>query len=145
MLGLPFLITWALLLCLGGVALYPVMVRNREDRDRLVARAAAFRGWVGVAAALWSLWVLAQALVWLDLAAQFPFWWTGFFAAGLVLLAGGLINVLDHAAQYARVSRPALAEALSERRRRLAFAEAPLGYAAIVIALWLLVARGVIA
>jgi hypothetical protein len=134
------LITGLVLLALGALAAASSIVARRPDAKAYIEMMVPYQGWFGFITCLWGAWIIINAIINLNWFGHVPVWWLTYLATGVLIASLGLL--LGYALLTKLIfSRNATA---AERGEQIRAAIVPyqtvLGYAAIVLGLWTIVA-----
>ena len=148
MLGL---VTAAVLLALGVLASASSIVASsaltrvfrrakRPDAQVYIDKLVPYQGWLGFIACLWGIWIIISAVLNLNWFTYVPIWWLTYAATGALIAALGLLLgyapltkfVLSHNAEAVRRGE--------QLRLSIVPYQVTLGYVAIVLGIWTIVA-----
>jgi hypothetical protein len=133
------LITGLVLVALGVLAAAPNMVAKRPDTKAYI-ELIPYQGWFGFIACLWGAWIIINAIINLNWFSYVPVWWLTYLATGVLIASLGLLLghalltkfVLNHSAKAAQRGE--------QIRATIVPYQTMLGYAAIILGLWTIVA-----
>ena len=133
------LITGLVLLALGVLAAASSIVARRPDAQKYIEM-IPYQGWLGFIACLWGAWIIINAIINLNWFTYVPVWWLTYLATGLLIASLGLLLghalltkfILNHSAKAAQRGE--------QIRAIIVPYQTMLGYAAIVLGLWTIVA-----
>ncbi|MBN1945348.1 MAG: hypothetical protein JW797_06695 [Bradymonadales bacterium] len=129
----------ALILC-GVLASASAIVKRKPDAQQLFDKLLPYQGWIGVVVGIWGIVTIIHAFTITIVLRIFPLWWITYFVTGLLELALGFILGFALISKYV-LSKNAEAEKKGEEvRAKLAVYQVPLGYAAIILGLWGIIA-----
>jgi hypothetical protein len=134
------LVTGIILIALGVLAAASSIVSKRPDAQTYIDKLVPFQGWLGFLAAIWGVWIVINAVLNLNLISYAPVWWLTYAATG------GVIAVLGLLLGYALLTQFIFSHSAEATRRgeqiRLSMApyQVSLGYVAIFLGLWAIVA-----
>ena len=137
MLGL---VTGLVLVVLGVLAAASSLVARRPDAQVYIDRLVPYQGWLGFIACLWGVWIIINAILNLNWLNYVPGWWLTYAATGALIAALGLLL------GYALLTKFIFSHSTEAVRRgeqvRLGIVpyQVVLGYAAILLGLWTIVA-----
>jgi hypothetical protein len=137
MLGL---VTGLVLVVLGVLAAASSLVARRPDAQVYIDRLVPYQGWLGFIACLWGVWIIINAILNLNWLNYVPGWWLTYAATGALIAALGLLLgyalltkfIFSHSAEAVRRGE--------QVRLGIVPYQVVLGYAAIVLGLWTIVA-----
>lgn len=136
------IVTGVILLVLGILAASSVIVKKRPEAKELIAKMAAYQGWLGFAAFFWGIWTIVNSVLNLGWLTAAPVWWVTYLATGVLQFGLGLILGYGLINQYALAKLPAEAKAKAEQTyQKLVAVQIPLGYIGIGLGAWCLVAN----
>jgi hypothetical protein len=134
------LITGLVLIALGMLAASSGIVARRPDAQRYIDALVPYQGWLGFVACLWGIWIIFNAVLHLDWIGYVPIWWITFALTGALEFAIGLLLGYALLTKYL-LSRNAEATRRGEQMRlTLVPYQTTLGYVAIVLGMWTIVA-----
>src|SRR5262245_58481694 len=134
------LITGLVLVVLGVLAAASSIVARRPDARVYIDKLLPYQGWFGFIACLWGIWIIISAILNLNWFSYVPVWWLTYLATGALIASLGLLLgyalltkfILSHSAEAVR------------RGEHLRLSIVPyqimLGYAAVILGLWTIVA-----
>jgi len=134
------LITAILLVVLGLLAASQSIAAWRPDVQRYIDVLVPYQGWLGFIACLWGVWIVFDAVLNLGWIRYVPIWWA------TVALTGALAFSLGLLLGYALLTKHLLsrhAEAMKrgeQIQRSLVPYQTTLGYVAILLGVWMIVA-----
>ncbi len=76
---------------LGVLGAASLIIAKRPDAKQLIDKLVPHQGWIGAISAIWGLITTLRALFAIRLLTIVPIWWLSWLAAGLLLLALGLL------------------------------------------------------
>ncbi|MBT1510019.1 hypothetical protein KIP88_05835 [Bradyrhizobium sp. SRL28] len=134
------LITGLVLLALGALAAASSIVAKRPDAKAYIEMMIPYQGWFGFITCLWGAWTIISAIINLNWFSYVPVWWLTYLATGILIASLGLL--LGYALLTKHIfSRSAEAAQRGEQIRAIIVPyQTVLGYAAIVLGLWTIVA-----
>ena len=134
------LITGIVLIALGLLAASSSIVARRPDAQSYIDALVPYQGWLGFITCLWGIWIVFNAVLHLDWLEYAPIWWATFASSGAPEFALGLLLGYALLTKYL-LSRNAAAMNRGEQvRLNLVPYQTTLGYLAIVLGAWTLVA-----
>jgi hypothetical protein len=134
------LITGLVLVALGVLAAASSVVARRPDARAYIELLLPYQGWFGFITCLWGAWIIINAIINLNWFSYVPVWWLTYLATGVLIASLGLLLgyalltklILSHSAQAAQRGE--------QIRAIIVPYQIVLGYAAIVLGLWTIVA-----
>lgn len=134
------LITGLVLLALGVLAAASSIVARRPDAGPHIDKLVPYQGWLGFVACLWGIWIIISAILHLNWLVYIPVWWLTYALTGALNAALGLL--LGYALLTKFIfSHSAAAEVRGEQvRLKIIPYQALLGYCAVVLGIWTIVA-----
>jgi hypothetical protein len=134
------LITGLVLVALGVLAAASSIVARRPDAQTYIDKLVPYQGWLGFIACLWGVWIIISAIINLNWFSYVPVWWLTYLATGALIAALGLLLgyalltkfILSHNAEAVRRGE--------QLRLSIVPYQIMLGYAAIILGLWTVVA-----
>jgi hypothetical protein len=134
------LITGLVLVALGVLAAASSIVARRPDAQTYIDKLVPYQGWLGFIACLWGVWIIISAIINLNWFSYVPVWWLTYLATGALIAALGLLLgyalltkfILSHNAEAVRRGE--------QLRLSIVPYQVMLGYAAIILGLWTVVA-----
>jgi hypothetical protein len=134
------LITGIVLIALGVLAAASSIVANRPDAQRYIDALVPYQGWLGFITCLWGLWIIITAVLNLNWLRYVPIWWATIALSGALEFALGLLLGFALLTKFL-LSRNAEAMRRGEQvRLSLVPYQTTLGYVAIVLGIWTVVA-----
>jgi hypothetical protein len=134
------LITGIVLIALGVLAASSSIVARRPDAQSYIDALVPYQGWLGFITCLWGVWIIFNAVLHLNWLGYVPIWWATFALSGALEFALGLLLGFALLTKYL-LSRNAEAMRRGEQvRLSLVPYQTTLGYIAIVLGIWTLVA-----
>jgi hypothetical protein len=134
------LITAIVLIALGLLAASSSIVARRPDAQSYIDALVPYQGWLGFITCLWGAWIIFDAVLHLSWIGSVPIWWFTFALGGALEFALGLLLGYALLTKYL-LSRNAEAMARGEQvRLSLVPYQTTLGYLAIVLGVWTIVA-----
>ena len=134
------LITGIVLIALGLLAASSSIVARRPDAQNYIDALVPYQGWLGFIACIWGIWIVFNAVLTLNLLSYAPLWWITFASSGVLEFALGLLLGYALLTKYL-LSRNAEAMRRGEQvRLSLVPYQTTLGYVAIVLGIWTVVA-----
>jgi hypothetical protein len=133
-------VTGLVLVVLGVLAAASSLVARRPDAQVYIDRLVPYQGWLGFIACLWGVWIIINAILNLNWLNYVPGWWLTYAATGALIAALGLLL------GYALLTKFIFSHSTEAVRRgeqvRLGIVpyQVVLGYAAILLGLWTIVA-----
>ena len=134
------LITGLILLALGALAAASSIVARRPDAQAYIDKMVPYQGWFGFITCLWGAWIIINAIINLNWFSYVPVWWLTYLATGIINASLGLLL------GYALLTKFIFShnDSAAQRGEQICVAIVPyqtmLGYAAIVLGLWTIVA-----
>jgi hypothetical protein len=134
------LITGLVLVVLGVLAAASSVVARRPDARAYIEMLLPYQGWFGLITCLWGAWIIINAIINLNWFSYVPVWWLTYLATGVLIASLGLL--LGYALLTKLIlNRSAQAAQRGEQIRAIIVPyQIVLGYAAIVLGLWTIVA-----
>jgi hypothetical protein len=134
------LITGLVLVALGVLAAASSVVARRPDARAYIELLLPYQGWFGFITCLWGAWIIINAIINLNWFSYVPVWWMTYLATGLLIASLGLLLgyalltkfIFNHSAKAAQRGE--------QIRAIIVPYQITLGYAAIVLGLWTIVA-----
>ena len=134
------LITGLVLLALGVLAAASSIVARRPDAQAYIIKLIPYQGWFGFITCLWGAWIIISAIINLNWFSYVPVWWLTYLATGVLNASLGLLlgyalltkHIFNHSAQAAQRGE--------QIRAIIVPYQTVLGYVAIVLGLWTIVA-----
>jgi hypothetical protein len=134
------LITGIVLIALGLLAASSSIVARRPDAQSYIDALVPYQGWLGFIACIWGIWIVFNAVLTLGTLSYAPLWWITFASSGVLEFALGLLLGYALLTKYL-LSRNAEARKRGEQMRlSLVGYQTTLGYLAIVLGAWTVVA-----
>jgi hypothetical protein len=134
------LITGIVLVALGLLAASSSIVARRPDAQSYIDALVPYQGWLGFITCLWGVWIVFNAVLHLDLLRYAPIWWITLAGSGALEFALGLLLGYALLTKFL-LSRNAEAMKRGEQvRLSLVPYQTTLGYLAIMLGLWTVVA-----
>jgi hypothetical protein len=133
-------ITGLVLVALGVLAAASSIVARRPDAQIYIDKLVPYQGWLGFIACLWGVWIIISAVINLNWFTYVPVWWLTYLATGALIAALGLLLgyalltkfILSHNAEAVRRGE--------QVRLSIVPYQVALGYAAVILGLWTIVA-----
>jgi len=134
------LITSIILIVLGVLAASSSIVAKRPDAKSYIDAVVPYQGWLGVVACLWGIWIVFNAILHLEWIGYVPIWWLTFALSGVLEFTLGLL--LGHAliTKYLLSRSEEATRRGDQLHQNLLPYQVTLGYAAIVLGVWVIVA-----
>jgi len=134
------LISGIVLIALGLLAASSSIVAKRPDAKSYIDALVPYQGWLGFVACLWGIWIMFNAILHLEWLRYIPIWWITFALAGALEFSLGLLLGYALLTKYL-LSRSEEATRRGEQlRQQLVPYQTTMGYAAIVLGAWAVVA-----
>jgi len=134
------LISGIVLIALGLLAASSSIVAKRPDAKSYIDALVPYQGWLGFVACLWGIWIMFNAILHLEWLRYIPIWWITFALAGALEFSLGLLLGYALLTKYL-LSRSEEATRRGEQlRQQLVPYQTTMGYAAIVLGAWAIVA-----
>jgi hypothetical protein len=136
------IVTAAVLIVLGVLAASSVIIKARPEAKDLIAKLAAYQGWIGFVACLWGIWTIISSVMNLGWLSLMPIWWVTYLATGVVEAGLGFILGYGLIQQYALSKASAEVKAKAEQTyQKLVAVQIPFGFIGIGLGIWCLLAN----
>jgi hypothetical protein len=134
------LITGVVLIALGVLAASSSIVARRPDAQSYIDAIVPYQGWLGLVTCLWGVWIIFTAALHLSWLGYVPIWWLTFAASGALEFTLGLLLGFALLTKYVLSHNEEAMKRGEQVRLSLAPHQTTLGYLAIVLGIWTVVA-----
>ena len=134
------LITGLVLLALGALAAASSIVARRPDAKAYIELMVPYQGWFGFITCLWGAWTIINAIINLNWFGYVPVWWLTYLATGVLIASLGLLLGYALLTKYIFSHSAQAAQRGEQIRAVIVPYQTVLGYVAIVLGLWTIVA-----
>jgi hypothetical protein len=134
------LITGLVLLALGALAAASSIVARRPDAKAYIELMVPYQGWFGFITCLWGAWIIINAIINLNWFGYVPVWWLTYLATGVLIASLGLLLGYALLTKLIFSHNASAAQRGEQIRAAIVPYQTVLGYAAIVLGLWTIVA-----
>jgi hypothetical protein len=134
------LITGLILLALGALAAASSIVARRPDAQAYIDKMVPYQGWFGFITCLWGAWIIINAIINLNWFTYVPVWWLTYLATGVVNATLGLLLGYALLTKFIFSHNDTAAQRGEQIRVAIVPYQTMLGYAAIGLGLWTIVA-----
>jgi hypothetical protein len=134
------LITGLVLLALGALAAASSIVARRPDAKAYIELMVPYQGWFGFITCLWGAWIIINAIINLNWFGYVPVWWLTYLATGVLVASLGLLLGYALLTKLIFSHNASAAQRGEQIRAAIVPYQTVLGYAAIVLGLWTIVA-----
>ncbi len=143
--GFMGLIAGVALIVSGILASSSTIIKKRPEAKELIAKLVPWQGWIGLIVCLWGIWGTIHAVLTIGLIASVPVWWLTYLVANVSSAAIGFLlgygMIQRFALKNAEQDKQEKAEKLHEK---LVGIQIPLGYVALVIGVWSIIANFIV-
>jgi hypothetical protein len=134
------LITGLILLALGALAAASSIVPRRPDAQAYIDKMVPYQGWFGFITCLWGAWIIINAIINLNWFTYVPVWWLTYLATGVLNASLGLLLGYALLTKFIFSHNDTAAQRGEQIRVAIVPYQTMLGYAAIGLGLWTIVA-----
>jgi hypothetical protein len=134
------LITGIVLVVLGLLAASQSIAARRPEAQSYIDILVPYQGWLGFIACLWGVWIVFDAALHLGWLGHVPIWWATFALTGAIAFSLGLLLGYALLTEYLLSRHAEVMKRGEQIQRTLVPYQTPLGYAAILLGLWTIVA-----
>ena len=134
------LITGLILLALGALAAASSIVARRPDAQAYIDKMVPYQGWFGFITCLWGAWIIINAIINLNWFTYVPVWWLTYLATGVINATLGLLLGYALLTKFIFSHNDTAAQRGEQIRVAIVPYQTMLGYAAIGLGLWTIVA-----
>jgi hypothetical protein len=134
------LITGLILLALGALAAASSIVARRPDAQAYIDKMVPYQGWFGFITCLWGAWIIINAIINLKWFSYVPVWWLTYLATGVINATLGLLLGYALLTKFIFSHNDTAAQRGEQIRVAIVPYQTMLGYAAIVLGVWTIVA-----
>ena len=134
------LVTGAVLVALGVLAAASSIVAKRPDAQVYIDKLVPYQGWLGFIACLWGIWIIISAALNLNWFSYAPIWWLTYAATGALIAALGLLLGYALLTKFVLSHSPQAVRRGEQLRLGIVPYQVTLGYVAIVLGIWTIVA-----
>lgn len=143
------IVSGLVLIVLGGLCLPGLVAKRSPKAMEMLASIEPFQGWIGLVVFGWGTWGIISSILSLGIIGSWPLSWISSLAASVLNFAGGLILGFSMIQRFVLNRVPEEAqEKAGALRERLIAVQGPIGIAAIVVGIWVLlytlVLRGIL-
>jgi hypothetical protein len=135
-----WLVTILMLFAGGVLGAAGAIVAKKPNAKELIDKLTPYQGWIGISMFLWGIWDTISCLRLLGLIAHAPLMWTVFLVSSLTELFLGFLLGYGLIVKYGLSKNPTAAAKGEEMQKKLIKFQVPLGFMAIGISLFYLVA-----
>jgi hypothetical protein len=128
------------LIALGVLAAASSIVAKRRDAQVYIDKLVPYQGWLGFVACLWGIWIIINAILWLNLLSYAPILWLTIAATGVVLGVLGLLLGYSLLTKFIFSHNAEAAQRGEQLRLSMVPYQVMLGYVAIGLGIWQVVA-----
>jgi len=134
------LITGLVLLALGALAAASSIVARRPDAKAYIELMVPYQGWFGFITCLWGAWTIVNAIINLNWFSYVPVWWLTYLATGVLIASLGMLLGYALLTKFIFSHNVQAAQRGEQIRAVIVPYQTVLGYVAIVLGLWTIVA-----
>jgi hypothetical protein len=128
------------LIALGVLAAASSIVAKRRDAQVYIDKLVPYQGWLGFVACLWGIWIIINAILYLNLLSYAPILWLTIAATGVVLGVLGLLLGYSLLTKFIFSNNAEAARRGEQLRLGMVPYQVMLGYVAIGLGIWQVVA-----
>jgi len=129
------------LLALGVLAASSSIVAKRPDAQAYIDKLVPYQGWLGFIACIWGVWAIIDAVLLLGLLTSFPIWWITLAATAALTFSLGLLLGYGLLTKYLLSKNAEAMKRGEQLRMKLVPYQVNLGWIAIVLGIWTIVAN----
>ena len=134
------LISGIVLIALGLLAASSSIVAKRPDIKSYIDALVPYQGWLGFVACLWGIWIVFNAILHPEWIRYIPLWWLTFAASGALAFCLGFLLGYGLLTQYLLSRNEEAMRRGEQLRQKLMPYQTTMGYAAILLGAWSVVA-----
>ncbi len=123
---------------LGVLGAASLIIAKKPDAKELIGKISPYQGWIGAISAIWGIITTLRALFAIRLLTIVPIWWLSWLAAGLLLLALGLLLGVGVLKSF--ITQAQAQQKMDVAIVKLAPYQGRLGIVAIAVGVWVAVA-----
>lgn len=123
---------------LGVLGASSIIIAKRPDAKEMIGKIAPYQGWIGAVSAIWGLWMCISSVLSIGWLAVAPIYWVTYLASAVLQLALGLLLGVGVLKQF--IKDPTANEKMDQTIAKLAPYQGTLGFVAIGVGIWLIVA-----
>lgn len=123
---------------LGVLGASSIIIAKRPDAKEMIGKIAPYQGWIGAVSALWGVWMVIGSILGLGLLAIAPIYWVTYLASAVLQLSLGLLLGVGVLKQF--IKDPTANEKMDTTIAKLAPYQGTLGFIAIGVGIWLVIA-----
>ena len=119
---------------LGVLGAASLIIAKRPDAKQWIDKLVPYQGWIGAISAIWGLITTLRALFAIRLLTIVPIWWLSWLAAGVLLLALGLLLGVGVLKSF--ITQAQAQQKMDVAILKLAPYQGRLGIVAIAVGVW---------
>jgi hypothetical protein len=128
------------LLALVALEAASSIVARRPDAQAYIDKMVPYQGWFGFITCLWGAWIIINSIINLNWFTYVPVWWLTYLATGVINATLGLLLGYALLTKFIFSHNATAAQRGEQIRVAIVPYQTMLGYAAIVLGLWTIVA-----
>jgi hypothetical protein len=134
------LITGIVLVVLGLLGASQSITARRPDAQSYIDILVPYQDWVGFIACLWGVWIVLDAVLHLGWLRYVPIWWATFALTGAIAFSLGLLLGYALLSKYLLSRHAEVMKRSEQLQRSLVPYQTTLGYVAILLGVWTILA-----
>ncbi|MBW2277087.1 MAG: hypothetical protein JRF63_06315 [Deltaproteobacteria bacterium] len=128
----------SVMILVGVLGAANLIIARKPEAKEIIGKIAPYQGWIGVGAVFWGLWGIIDSLLTITWIATMPIYWFSALVASVLQVALGVLLGIGVFKMF--IKKPEAVEKLDLLVTKLAPKQGILGFAAIGLGFWMIVA-----